>query len=82
MGCCVRGLLLCALCGAYNRDEIVAEFIPTLSKASCDTGHHDAADALFGEGPSVGPAISQDQKARLKTFHFEIELPVEPDTAA
>ena len=29
--------------------DIVPEFIPNLKQANCDTGHHDATDALFGE---------------------------------
>jgi serine/threonine kinase 32 len=43
-----------------ERGSIVPEFIPNLTKANCDTGHHDATDELFATKEKP-PALSIEQ---------------------
>ena len=42
--------------------EIIPEFIPDISNANCDSGHHDAQDALFGVQKKT-PKLSLEQGA-------------------
>jgi len=45
-------------------DDIVPEFIPNLKQANCNTGHHDATDALFGE-QDLAPTLTAEQRTLL-----------------
>ena len=47
-------------------NEIVPDFIPNILHANCNTGHHDATDALFG-AKEQPPELSTDQSKSLKT---------------